>query len=440
MRKLSLILLGLIAGFSIIGLSPVITSNAQHPRFNFLAFYLTGLSVATEGSHYQDYGGLGELEDYYVAITGNNIAFAWGTRLKRLTASTVSRLAHGWVMLLGVSKYAEMRESPFWYFSVSQLKSVGSIFPGVLEAYNDSNGNGVCDTFFNFSYPVDNSSEVKYYLHLLDYGSVEIMNLTPTQDVAFRPYQEQSFTWGVNYTNVDVRVYDATTWATWPSGYLGQEMMDYLNISYTLKFHSDGSNELFQNLHFGEITNNTLGVSWTGLGLSVIQFDVAQTLDLDLKINVDARNENGTIQVDPENTTVMTNFTMKYGTQSLMELDLTSSKPEYIWNQTDTYNVTAVSVPWFTTTYSGYVEDQTYSHTGNWKRVREWFQHRICYNKWEGEEIDHDPIFLMTAPTPFLFNFDYNPKAWMPSAVIGGIFAAGAGLALIGIIVNKRRK
>ncbi|MHA1381314.1 MAG: hypothetical protein ACTSRG_23345 [Candidatus Helarchaeota archaeon] len=46
----------------------------------------------------------------------------------------------------------------------------------------------------------------------------------------------------------------------------------------------------------------------------------------------------------------------------------------------------------------------------------------------------------MAAPTPFLFNFNYNPKAWVPAAAIGGIFAAGACITLIGLIVVKRRK
>ncbi|NVM03986.1 MAG: hypothetical protein HWN67_16765 [Candidatus Helarchaeota archaeon] len=443
MRKISIVLLGLIAGFALLGLSPVTTVNAQegNPHIDYLVLYLSGLSIAVEGSSHNDYGFFGNITDYYVAIAGNNIAFAWGTRLNRLTLSGISTLAHGWYMHLGISKFAELRDSPFYYFTVNQLKSVGSIFPGVLEAYNDSNNNGVCDTFFNRTNPSDNASEVLWYLHLEDYDSYEIMNLTPTKSPAWRPYQSEEYTWGINYTDVTVQVYDAQNWVNWALRFMnGTETMSYCNISYTLKFSSNGDTELFQNLHFGELTDTDPDYNWTGLGLSVLQFDVAQTLDFDIKVNVDARDENGTVRVDPENSTIMTDFTLECGTKTLMELDLTSSKPTYIWDKTTPYNVSATSCPWFTATYTGYVEDNTYSHTAGWTRVREWFQHRICYNKWDGEEIDHDPIFGMESPLALIFTFNYNPKAWVPSAIIGGLIAIVAGIMLIVAVVKHRRE
>ncbi|MFX0139715.1 MAG: hypothetical protein ACFFDN_39110 [Candidatus Hodarchaeota archaeon] len=441
MRKMSIILLGLIAGFSVLGLSPVTIVNAQdnNPHIDYLVLYLSGLSLAAEGFHHTNYGiFLGNITDYVVLIAGNNIAFAWGTRTERLNLSPISRLAHGWYMHLGLSKFVELRDSPFWYFSVSQLKSVGSIFPGVLEAYNDSNKNGVCDTFFNRTNPKNTKTEVLWYLHLEDYASYEIMNLTPTKSAAWRPFQSEEYTWGINYTNVNVGVYNAQNWTGWFK--IGSEIMDYLNISYTLKFSSNGDTELFQNLHFGELTDTDVDYDWSGLGLSVLQFDVAQTLDFDIKVNIKARDQNGSVAVDPENSTIMTNFTMKYGTKTLMDLDLTSSKPTYIWNKTDVLSVNATSCPWFTTIYEGKVEDHTYSHTGGWTRVREWFQHRICYDKWDGEEIDHDPIFGMEAPLAFIFTYNYNPKAWVPSAIIGGIIAIGAGITLIAAVVIHRRE
>ncbi len=442
MRKMSIILLGLIAGFAILGLSPATTVNAQggNPNIDYLVLYLSGLSLATEGINHASYGIAGDITDYYVAIAGNNIAFAWGTRLSRLTLSPVSDLAHGWYMHLGISKFAELRDSPFYYFTVKQLKSVGSIFPGVLEAYNDSNNNGVCDTYFNHTNPSTNATEVLYYLFLDTYTSYEIMNLTPQKGPAWRPSQSEEYTWGINYTGVTVQVFDAQNWAAWPTPWIGTETMDYLNISYMLKFSSNGDTELFQNFHFGELTDTDIDYNWTNLGLSVLQFDVAQTLDFDIKINVEARDENGTVKVDPDNSTIMTNFTVEYGTKSLMELDLTSSKPTYVWNKTDLYNVSATSCPWFTTTYEGYVEDNTYSHTGGWTRVREWFQHRICYNKWDGEEIDHDPIFSMQSPLALIFTFNYNPKAWIPSAIIGGLIGIAAGIVFIAAVVTHRRE
>ena len=169
MRKVSLILIGLIAGFSVIGLSPVTKSEAATPHLNYLAFYLAGLSIAAEGEAFYDFGILGNIHDYVVVIAGNNVAFAWGTRLERLTGSPISPLAHAWYMHLGLSQLFEMWGSGFWLLSVGNLKSVGSIFPGVLEVYNDSiiEENGVCDTHFTSQ---SNQSEVLHYLYLRSYG------------------------------------------------------------------------------------------------------------------------------------------------------------------------------------------------------------------------------------------------------------------------------
>ncbi|MFX1453224.1 MAG: hypothetical protein ACFFCM_20490 [Promethearchaeota archaeon] len=85
MRKLSIVLLGLIGVFSIIGLSPVITINAQepHPHLNLLALYARGLTT-TFVSHVPT-------SHYAFFILQNNIAFAWGAPL----GSGVQSLGHG---------------------------------------------------------------------------------------------------------------------------------------------------------------------------------------------------------------------------------------------------------------------------------------------------------------------------------------------------------
>ncbi|MFX1453225.1 MAG: hypothetical protein ACFFCM_20495 [Promethearchaeota archaeon] len=326
---------------------------------------------------------------------------------------------------------------------------MGSIYPGVLEVYNDSEfasqgyQNGICDTHL-FGVGA-NISEVKYYLHLANYTDYDWIDLSPRPttwpSVEVNPTMSSTtYTWGINYTNVGVRIIDAKNWASviWNIP-VATAIMDYMNISYELKFSSNGDIALSQNLHFGDISEPVAGY-WDGLSLSVIQFNFAQSLSFDLRGNVEARNETGHIVSDPDNTTIFRTAKIMVGHSDLLELDLATTKENYTLGGTTNYSVKATSVPWYTAVYDGHIEDKTYEHDAKWHRTVTAFQHRICYNQWNGSKIDHDPIYGMDSPIALLLGFTVNKQGWVPSFVIGGIIAAVAGIILIVAVVIHRRE
>ncbi|MHA1381666.1 MAG: hypothetical protein ACTSRG_25130 [Candidatus Helarchaeota archaeon] len=436
MRKTSIILISLIAGFSVIGLSPVITANAQRPtpHLNFLSLWARGLTMEISsyvpGSHYA------------FGILQNNIGFAWGAVL----GGGVLPLGHAWYALLGLSKFVETLGSPYYYLSVSNIKSVGSIFPGVLEAYNDSAyeseelKNGICDTHLLGA--GSNISEVKYYLYLASYGGVDVTQLSP-QPSPFPNFEINSdfsditYRWGINYTNVNVNIINGSIWSAWTP--IDTGTFDYVAIDYELDFNSDGTYQLMQNLHFGDFTPSNVSVN--GLGLSVIQFNFAQTASFDLSLNTQARNETGAIVSDPHNTTIFRTAKIYVGQTDVMTLDLATSKANYTLDGTTNYSVTATSVPWYTGVYQGHVVDGTYDHNLKWKRTVTAFQYRICYNQWNGSKIDHDPIFGMESPAPLLLSYTVHNNGWLPSLAIGGVIAGVAVIILIvAIVVHRREK
>ncbi len=431
MRKISLVLLALITGVSVLGLSPIMTVNAQQPtpRLNFLALYAQGATMAQTFPIKTD--------GFVHAIIQNNIAFAFATLYKGHTL--LSPLAHGWVALLGISRYVEAFGTGLWLLSVSNLKSVGSIFPGILEVYNDSliDKNNMCDTYLTAS---TNKTEVVYYLYLSDYASLNPIPLSPQTNLKFNTtMSDVTYTWGLQYDDVECTIIDATNYTQWPNWVtVGISTMDTLNITYSLDFDPDGSVGLSQNLEFCEMTGGP--VNWVGYGLSVIQFDAAQSLSFQLSLNPQAVNENGTVKVDPDNSTLVRNVNLVLGWSPLLSLDLSKTKSNYTWDGTVTENVTSSSVPAYTALITGHYKDGTYDTSLSWQRTITVFIHRICYNTWDGKSIQHDPIFGMTSPTPLLINFNINQRGWIPSAVIGGILAAAATIILISAAVVHRRE
>ncbi|MHA1300927.1 MAG: hypothetical protein ACTSO9_16025 [Candidatus Helarchaeota archaeon] len=430
MRKTSILLLSLIGCFSIIGLSPIVTASAQRPtpNLNVMALWARGLTLSHEM----------ETPNYYAfAVIQNNIAFAWATFLQ--SPSPIA-LGNAWYCLLGISKFVETWGSPFYFLSVANLKSVGSIFPGVLEVYNDSIiPNGVCDTHL-FGVGA-NKTEVLYYLHLVQYAEKNLSKLDPAPTNFFNyevnpDYSDITYTWGISYVNVVVNIMDALNWTSWSQ--INTATFDYINISYELDFDSDGSYELRQNFNFGNISEPTPGF-WDGLSLSVLQFNFAQTLSFDLSVNTQARNETGQIVSDPNNSTIFRTAKLYVGYSDLMTLDLATTKENYTLGGTENYTVSATSVPWYTGVYNGHIVDGTYDHNLKWHRTVTAFQYRLCYNQWNGSRIDHDPIFGMASPIPLLVGFTVHENGWVPTAIIGGIIAGVAMIILISAVVIHRR-
>ncbi|MHA1385004.1 MAG: hypothetical protein ACTSR3_14745 [Candidatus Helarchaeota archaeon] len=429
MRKTSILLLSLIGCFSIIGLSPIVTASAQRPtpNLNVMALWARGLTLSHEM----------ETPNYYAfAVIQNNIAFAWATFLQ--SPSPIA-LGNVWYCLLGVSKFVETWGSPYYFLSVSNLKSVGSIFPGVLEVYNDSIvPNGVCDT--NLFGVGSNETEVLYYLHLKQHSGYTLSKLDPAPtgffDYEVNPdYSDITYRWGINYTTVVADIINGSIWSSWTPIETGT--FDYIAFTYELDFDTDGSYELRQNLHFGDFTPTSL--SMDGLGLSVLQFNFAQTLSFDLSVNTQARNETGQIVSDPNNSTIFRTAKIYVGYSDLMTLDLATTKENYTLGGTENYTVSATSVPWYTGVYDGHIVDGTYDHNLKWHRTVTAFQYRLCYNQWNGSRIDHDPIFGMASPIPLLVGFTVHENGWVPTAIIGGIIAGVAMIILISAVVIHRR-
>ncbi len=182
----------------------------------------------------------------------------------------------------------------------------------------------------------------------------------------------------------------------------------------------------------GEWSNKT---TVEGLGLCFLYLCRHTTIGIERTLST--VNEKGE-EVSPEqNSTSLTSLCFRSGEEIVGNITL--GGPKYRWNETSYETAYAELVPIR-------AFNLTYGRIGLEGGVlveveREMYLYAVCYPKWSGWKIQHDPEFSMVAGTVTLAPAPTVAPAWYEKpAVAAAIIAVVVAVAVISIIILRRKK